>query len=79
MKHLISPADQASSTLPDNITLSFDVLQKSVGFTNVHKVLKHMPEVAQDTVKIKDIGKSAIKNLGEVATLNRKPRTKTRQ
>ena len=69
--------DRVSSTRPMVVTYYRDVLQKSIGFCNVDKVLAKMKQVAQPTLKITDIGQYLMRGPGEMATIPKQYRNTT--
>ena len=73
----IPPADRVSSTEPKKKTLTHDLLQQSIGFRAVERVIKQMTELAQPTINISDTGCDPFLSRGETATLPKKKRNTT--
>ena len=72
----LSPSDRVSSTLSSNISLNLDVLQKTVGFKNIQKVIKYYKETALENLHIQDLGRDPIHDHGMHATKPKKQSNK---
>ena len=72
----ISPSDKVSYTLPSNISFNLDVLQKTVGFQNMQKFIKHYKETALENLHIQDLGRDPIHDRGMHATKPKKQSNK---
>ena len=64
----IRPIDTANSSLPSNMSINWDILQKSIGFVNMKLVLQHIDKVALNTITIPNIGRNPIKDRGDSDT-----------
>ena len=74
---LISPPDRVSSTLPSNISLNLDVLQKTVGFQNMQKNIKYYKETALQNLHIQNLDRDPIHDRGMHATKPKEQSNKT--
>ena len=72
----LCPSDQVSSTIPKNLSITTEYLQKCTGFRNITSILNKIKSVVANTITISDIGRDSIKSRGETATMNKKDRNK---
>ena len=77
-KPSLCPSDRVSSTVPKNLSITTEYLQKCTGFRNIASIMKQLKPVIADTITISDIGCDPIKSRGKTATMNKKNRKKIR-
>jgi hypothetical protein len=69
--------DKPSSSLPNIITFSEDLIRASVGFRRIESIKKYFPELYQNTVKLDSTPADAILDVGDMATIRKSPRNTT--
>jgi hypothetical protein len=74
---IIRSVDKPSSTLPHNITVSEDFMRASMGFHRLDTVKKYLKDLYCNTIHLDSPPADAILDLGDVATLHKKPRNTT--
>jgi len=74
---IIRSVDKPSSTLPHNITVSEDFMRASMGFRRLDTVKKLFKDLYSDTLHLDSTPADAILDLGDVATMHKKPRNTT--
>ena len=74
---IIRCVDKPSTTLPHNITVSEDFMRASMGFRRLDTVKKYLKELYCDNIHLDSTPPDAILDLGDVATLHKKPRNTT--
>jgi len=74
---IIRSVDKPSSTLPHNITVSEDFMRASMGFHRLDTVKKYLKDLYCNTIHLDSTPADAILDLGDVATLHKKPRNTT--
>eukprot|EP00957_Ditylum_brightwellii_P192620 14665419-Ditylum_brightwellii.AAC.2 len=65
----ILPQDQVSTTRLKVVTYSTEILQKTINFCNIEAIIGKIKQVAQPTIKIKDLGLDPVQDPGEMATI----------
>ena len=63
--------DRASSTSRQLVHLSTDTLYQCLGFRNIDNLVKHLPTIAQQNVKIQQISDDIIQSTGQHATIHK--------
>ncbi len=70
---IIRCVDKPSSSLPNIITFSEDLIRASVGFRRIESIKKYFPELYQNTVKLDSTPADAILDVGDMATIRKSP------
>ncbi len=74
---IIRSVDKPSTSLPNVITFSEDLIKASVGFCRIDSIKKYLPELYQNTVKLDSTPADAVLDLGDMSTIRKSPRNTT--
>lgn len=74
---IIHCVDKASSSLPDRLTFTEDILCSSIGFCRVDTMKQHLSHLYQDTIALDHTPPDAVLDIGHFATFPKTPRNTT--
>jgi hypothetical protein len=75
--HIVRLVDKASSLLPSTVAMSEDCLKSCIGFRRVETLMKQFSHLYQSAVKLNNTPADAILDVGNFATMRKKPRNTT--
>merc|ERR1712045_409168 len=74
----IRPVDRASSTTRKLVHLTPDHLYQYFGYRSIDTLLKHLPTISNDNVKLRRTKDDTLENLGQYATIHKKNSNKSK-
>ena len=70
-------SDRVNSAQPKKVSMSKDVLRRSIGFLSTQPLLKHIDDISENTVKIQQFSDSPTIDPGMAASIKARRRNKT--